>query len=180
VAAPTPKQFTATLRIGLGGNDSSVKKDDGRVAVLQSDLDNANAEINRLRGQLANQKPAEVKEVVKEVVKVEKEKQFMPLSIFFALNSSSQLEAGEEVNLRTIAEAAKKNPDLKVYLTGYADSATGTEEINNRISAQRAESVAKSLEALGVSRSQMVISSKGGVSMLENTAYDRRVIVEVK
>ncbi len=180
VAAPTPKQFTATLRVGLGGNDSSVKKDDGRVALLQSDLDNANAEINRLRGQLANQKPAEVKEVVKEVVKVEKEKQFMPLSIFFALNSSSQLEAGEEVNLRTIAEAAKKNPDLKVYLTGYADSATGTEEINNRISAQRAESVAKSLEALGVSRSQMVISSKGGVSMLENTAYDRRVIVEVK
>ena len=180
VAAPTPKQFTATLRIGLGGSDSSVKKDDGRVAVLQSDLDNANAEINRLRGQLANQKPAEVKEVVKEVVKVEKEKQFMPLSIFFALNSSSQLEAGEEVNLRTIAEAAKKNPDLKVYLTGYADSATGTEEINNRISAQRAESVAKSLEALGVSRSQMVISSNGGVSMLENTAYDRRVIVEVK
>ena len=117
---------------------------------------------------------------MKEVVKVEKEKQFMPLSIFFALNSASQLEAGEEVNLRTIAEAAKKNPDLKVYLTGYADSATGTEEINNRISAQRAESVAKSLEALGVSRSQMVISSKGGVSMLENTAYDRRVIVEVK
>ena len=180
VAAPTPKQFTATLRVGIGGNDSNVKKDDGRAAMLQSDLDNANAEINRLRGQLANQKPAEVKEVVKEVVKVEKEKQFMPLSIFFALNSSSQLEAGEEVNLRTIAEAAKKNPDLKVYLTGYADSATGTEEINNRISAQRAESVAKSLEALGVSRSQMVISSKGGVSMLENTAYDRRVIVEVK
>ena len=180
VAAPTPKQFTATLRVGIGGNDSSVKKDDGRAAMLQSDLDNANAEINRLRGQLATQKPAEVKEVVKEVVKVEKEKQFMPLSIFFALNSSSQLEAGEEVNLRTIAEAAKKNPDLKVYLTGYADSATGTEEINNRISAQRAESVAKSLEALGVSRSQMVISSKGGVSMLENTAYDRRVIVEVK
>ena len=180
VAAPTPKQFTATLRVGIGGNDSNVKKDDGRAAMLQSDLDNANAEINRLRGQLANQKPAEVKEVVKEVVKVEKEKQFMPLSIFFALNSSSQLEAGEEVNLRTIAEAAKKNPDLKVYLTGYADSATGTEEINNRISAQRAESVAKSLEALGVSHSQMVISSKGGVSMLENTAYDRRVIVEVK
>jgi hypothetical protein len=26
----------------------------------------------------------------------------------------------------------------------------------------------------------MVISSKGGVSMLENTAYDRCVIVEVK
>ena len=80
----------------------------------------------------------------------------------------------------TPAEAAKKNPDLKVYLTGYADSATGTEEINNRISAQRAESVAQTLEKLGVSRSQMVISSKGGVSMLENTAYDRRVIVEVK
>lgn len=181
VAAPTPKQFTATLRMGLGGSESTVKKEDGRVAMLQSDLDNANNEINRLRSQLANQQPqTTVKEVVKEVVKVEKEKQFMPLSIFFALNSASQLEAGEEVNLRTIAEAAKKNPDLKVYLTGYADSATGTEEINNKISAQRAESVAQALEKLGVSRSQMVISSKGGVSMLENTAYDRRVIVEVK
>ena len=182
VAAPTPKQFTATLRVGIGGNDSSVKKEDHRVVMLQTDLDNANAEINRLRSKLATQQaaPAPVKEVVKEVVKVEKEKQFMPLSIFFALNSASQLEAGEEVNLRTIAEAAKKNPDLKVYLTGYADSATGTEEINNRISAQRAESVAQALEKLGVSRSQMVISSKGGVSMLENTAYDRRVIVEVK
>ena len=182
VAAPTPKQFTATLRVGIGGNDSSVKKEDHRVVMLQTDLDNANAEINRLRSKLATQQaaPAPVKEVVKEVGKVEKEKQFMPLSIFFALNSASQLEAGEEVNLRTIAEAAKKNPDLKVYLTGYADSATGTEEINNRISAQRAESVAQALEKLGVSRSQMVISSKGGVSMLENTAYDRRVIVEVK
>lgn len=181
VAAPTPKQFTATLRLGLGGSESTAKKDDKRVAMLQADLDNANNEINRLRSQLANQQPTTtVKEVVKEVVKVEKGKQFMPLSIFFALNSASQLEAGEEVNLRTIAEAAKKNPDLKVYLTGYADSSTGTEEINNKISAQHAESVAQALENLGVSRSQMVISSKGGVSMLENTAYDRRVIVEIK
>ena len=33
VAAPTPKQFTATLRVGIGGNDSSVKKEDHRVVI---------------------------------------------------------------------------------------------------------------------------------------------------
>lgn len=179
VSAPMPKQFTLTLKMGLGGNDAatSAPRNDARLAMLQSDLDNANAEINNLRAQLANVKP-EVKEVVKEVVKEKKE--YLPISIFYALGKEFKQEVRQDVNLSKIAETLKNDRKLTANITGYADSATGTADINNSLSAERAKIIADELVKLGVNRDQLFVESKGGVSDSGDPSYDRRVVIQIQ
>ncbi len=178
VSAPMSKQFTLTLKMGIGGAETSkAPRNDGRLLALQADLDNANAEINSLRAQLANVKP-EVKEVVKEVVK-ENDK-YLPISIFYALGKEFKQEIRQDVNLTKIAETLKSNSKLTANITGYADSATGTVAINDKLSAERAKLIADELVKLGVSRDQLIVDSKGGVSDSGDPSYDRRVVIQIQ
>jgi len=147
---------------------------DPQIAALNNQLSDANSEIARLKDELAK-KP---KEIVR--TEVEKVGTSVPHSIFFNCNSAKITSAKETVNLKEIADAAKANSDMKVYITGYADSATGNSSINQTLSEKRAETVASKLEAMGVSRDQMVIASKGGVDIVNPSACNRRVVVEVK
>jgi len=147
---------------------------DPQIAALNNSLADANSEIARLKDELAK-KP---KEIVR--TEVEKVGTSVPHSIFFNTESAKITSAKETVNLQAIADAAKANSDMKVYITGYADSATGASNYNQTLSEKRAEAVASKLEAMGVSRDQMVISSKGGVDIVNPAACNRRVVVEVK
>ena len=74
---------------------------------------------------------------------------------------------------------AKEN-NLQLIVTGYADSKTGTEAQNQRLSEQRAEAVANELVRLGVSRDKIEVRGAGGVNTLSTTENNRRVVVEAK
>lgn len=144
-----------------------------QLDALNAALADQQAENSKLKNELAK-KP-------KEVVKTEKvyAASGAPQSVFFNIGSAKIASKKEIVNLEAIANVAKEN-NSKVYLTGYADSATGSATYNQSLSEKRAEAVAKELEKLGVNRDQMVIEGKGGVATLKPASYNRRVIVEIK
>jgi len=82
-------------------------------------------------------------------------------NVFFKINSSVVRDT-EEVKVKEIADYLKNHSDAKVEVTGYADAGTGTNAINDRISARRAESVKKMLiEKYGIDASRITTSSKG-------------------
>lgn len=82
-------------------------------------------------------------------------------NVFFKINSSV-VRTTEEVKVKEIADYLKNHSDAKVEVTGYADAGTGTNAINDRISARRAASVKKMLiEKYGIDASRITTSSKG-------------------
>ena len=103
--------------------------------------------------------------------------------VTFAINSS-KLQNKDRVNLGKIAEALQKTDDSVVLLlTGYADEGTGTENINERLSRERAQAVYDCLvNEFGVKPTKLATDFKGGV---ENMFYDdavlsRSVVVSLK
>jgi len=81
--------------------------------------------------------------------------------------------------VKEVAEYAKAH-NSKVYVTGYADSKTGSAEYNKSLSEKRAQVVADELVKMGVNRDNIVVESKGGVDTLSPYAYNRRATVQVK
>lgn len=168
-----------TVALGKKGWKKGVDEDalraeyDGIIAGLNGRLSDADAENQRLRDALAK-KP---KEVVK--TEIQKVGSNVPYSVFFTIGSA-KMEKKQTVNLEAVAAAAKENTDLKVYVTGYADSATGSAKTNQKLSEKRAETLAKKLQDLGVSADQIVTEGKGGVAILSNNSYNRRAVIEIK
>ncbi len=101
-----------------------------------------------------------------------------PFSIFFNRDSYQLMSRRDIVNLREIAEVAKKN-GYKLRLTGSCDSATATPSYNQTLSENRCNKIKVELLELGVPESQIVIEPIGGVKILDPTEYDRRVLIQL-
>lgn len=152
------------------------------MALSASQMDAINAALaeqiaqnQKLKKQLANQQPVEVvneKVIVKEVPAA-------PQSIFFEIGSSV-LPPKSEVNLQTIAQMMKDNPNMTLSLTGYADSDTGSAAWNKQLSENRANAVADALVKLGVNKNRLAVIGKGGVETLTPPSFNRRVIIEAQ
>ncbi len=80
--------------------------------------------------------------------------------VYFRIGAS-EVSAAEESKIATLAEYLKANPKAEVEVTGYADAATGSHAINQKISQQRAESVAAALTKAGIEASRIRIDAKG-------------------
>ena len=142
-----------------------------QIDALKAQLDDANAENERLKQMLANQpKPAPV-QTVKEVV-------CAPISIFFNLNKTDIASQAELLNLQEIAKYAKEH-NSHVQITGYADSATGKEGHNQWLSEQRAETVKAEVVKMGVDEANITTEGKGGVDILSPISYNRRAVVTI-
>ena len=127
------------------------------------------------------------KEVIKEVP-VEKvvekivEKTKSPFAgqydddIFFVLGKS-EIRPEEAFKLGQISQILKENPDTKIQITGYADSGTGTSEINDRLSRERAAVVAKMLRDAGIAADRIVSGSVGGDRDASASPESNRVAV---
>ena len=139
-----------------------------QIDALQKQLDDANAENARLKNMLANQPEAKS---IKEYVTT-------PVSVFFNINKTNIASQKDLVNVRALANYAKDN-NSKLLVTGYADSATGTPAINQRLSEGRANTVAEELVKMGVSRDNISTSAKGGVDDLSPVSFNRRATVQV-
>ena len=85
----------------------------------------------------------------------------MRRDVFFKINTYN-ITPTEMTKVAQIAEYMSANPESRVTITGYADKGTGTLAINLRLSAQRAEAVAKALQdTFGIPASRMTVKSMG-------------------
>lgn len=100
------------------------------------------------------------------------------ISIFFEIGSAELNHRGQLENIKKMVAIAKEqNRTIKVV--GYADSSTGNARLNERLSAQRADTIVKELLEMGVDTQQIKIVIGGGVDTLETPA-NRRVIVSLE
>lgn len=145
----------------------------GQIDALNGQLNDANNEIARLKNMLANQKPIE------KPAQIIKEFATTPVSVFFNINKTKIASKKDLVNLAALADFAKEN-GKSLLVKGYADSATGTEAINQKLAEGRAETVANELVNMGVSRDNIETVAVGGVNDLSPIAFNRRAVVTVK
>lgn len=138
---------------------------------LNAKLNDANAENDRLKQKLAEQKPVETPEAVKEFVNT-------PVSVFFNINKTNVASQQDLVNVQAIAKYAKLNGS-KLLVNGYADNATGTPEINQKLSEGRAEAVAAELVKMGVEKSNITTRANGGSDELSPISFNRRATVQI-
>ncbi len=68
--------------------------------------------------------------------------------------SSAQLQPAAQTDIAQLSETLKKYPDTNVLIEGHTDN-TGSRELNQRLSEQRAQSVADYAASMGVDRSRM-------------------------
>lgn len=99
-----------------------------------------------------------------------------PIYFFFELGTASLVDKSQCVNLDEIARIAQKY-NLKIEVTGAADSATGTEYLNSNLGRQRADFIAAYLQKKGVPIENIETTSKGGISDYSPNEANRNAIV---
>lgn len=156
---------------------------DALQTMTQSELDALNAQLadmqaenERLQNELANKeapKPTTVTET-------ESVKAFIttPISVFFDLGKTDIAVLKDLVNVKALAKYAIDN-NCNLLVTGYADSATGSAEINKTLSEKRANRVAQELVKMGVKRENIQTTASGGVDELEPADFNRRATVQI-
>ena len=167
-----------TLNIGKTGW-AKVPDVDAIKALSQSQIDALNAQLadsksenERLKAML-NEKP-------KEVAMPESIKQFIttPVSVFFNIGKTDVANPKDLVNVEALANYAKTN-NSKIMVTGFADSATGTPQINQKLSVKRAEIVKGELIKMGVNADNISTQAHGGVETLSPISFNRRATVQI-
>ena len=149
------------------------------LAELNAQLQAKESENSQLKSQLASAKNA-LAQAQNRIKELENEPKYVDVaqSVFFAFNSSKIESKKEIINLKSLAEAANK-AGVKLSVVGYADSATGSAEYNQKLSEARANAVAEKLVELGVSREQLIVEGKGGVEAEKPARLNRRVIISI-
>ena len=121
-------------------------------------------------------------EVVKEVVKVvpsEVQTEIYVTDLNFDLGKTD-LRPDDSFKLGRMCQVLKENPSAKVVLTGYADTATGTPEINRELAAKRSAAVAARLKAEGIAPSRIsYTSAEGDWNASASPEANRRVTVRI-
>jgi len=121
------------------------------------------------------------KEVIKEVVK-EGPKVAASTAAFFKI-SSSTLSAADKARIKLYADDIKAGSKDQVYvISGYADKATGSASINQKLSEKRAKVVYDALIAEGVDAKQLETKAEGGVGPMffNNISLSRTAIIAPK
>ncbi len=142
-----------------------------QIDALNAQLSDANAENERLKNMLAQQKPATEVQVVKEFASI-------PVSVFFDLDKSVLATKKDLVNIGEVVKFVKEH-NCGILITGYCDSATATPQYNQALSERRANRVADELVKLGVAREKIQTRAGGGVMDLSPVSFNRRATIEV-
>ncbi len=119
-------------------------------------------------------------EVVKEIVKEVPTRTELYVTDLNFLIGKAELGGDESFKLGRMFQTLKENPSAKVELTGYADSATGTEELNRTLAKQRAHAVAEKLIAEGIDASRISYTfAEGDWNASASPEANRRVTVRI-
>lgn len=101
-----------------------------------------------------------------------------PILFFFKIGSSELTDPSQFVNLDEIARVARAY-GLHIRVTGAADSATGTKDINKGLGSDRADFISSELQNRGIKASLITKINKGGIDMLHPDEANRHCKVEL-
>ena len=174
------------LTVGITWNfgKSTWKKAPNIEALLEmhrEQVDAMNAEIENLRAE--NEMLSEASEApdtvpASPVSESEEQVQMIPLSIFFNIGSSQIVNRRDLINVKDLVESVRQR-ECTFVVTGYADSKTGSRLLNEKLSRERAETIANELAKMGVNRKRITVEAMGGVDSISPFPYNRRVVVRV-
>ena len=99
-----------------------------------------------------------------------------PIFFFFKLGTDELTERAQIINIKEVASTIKKY-GLCARIVGAADSQTGTAYINERLSAKRADYIAKMMREQGVSQDMIQTQYRGGISSYEPQTGNRNTCV---
>ncbi len=127
----------------------------------------------------------QIKEVIKHDTVVVKEaptpiikmttKEFTK-SVFFNIGVSKITNYNQKQIIEEAADFLKTYPDAKMQIDGYADKATGTKQVNMRLSQHRAKNIANELsKTYGIDASRITAVGHGTVPQIFQTAPKNRV-----
>lgn len=101
-----------------------------------------------------------------------------PIFFFFELGTTDLVNCSQLVNLHEIARIAIKN-NFRVEVVGAADAATGNEQLNDTLGANRAKLIADILINDGVASERIATFSVGGISTYTPAEANRNAIVRL-
>lgn len=110
-----------------------------------------------------------------------KQKEYIgsPILFFFKIRTTSLTDPSQLANLDEIVQLCKKY-DLRLKVTGYADSATGNVVENTELSQNRAKYVTSELQKRGIVYNAIIQEGKGGVDIYSPNEINRCVKVEIR
>lgn len=103
----------------------------------------------------------------------------VPFYFFFRINTCTLTDESQLQNLINLAKVAKAY-NLDIYVDGAADAVTGTKPINDKLSEQRANYIARLLREQGVSNAAIHCSAKGGINKFIPVQRNRHTRVMIK
>lgn len=101
-----------------------------------------------------------------------------PVFVFFRLAGTSVTDSPQILGINAAADLAVAR-NLRVRITGAADSATGSPEKNESLAKARAEHVATLMEKRGVPRERIEVLSEGGTANYEPVSANRNCRIEL-
>ena len=93
---------------------------------------------------------------------------------------STNLYPADKPALEALAHQLKAHPELVMHIRGYADNLSGSQALNLRLSAERAQHVKDFFLTQGVPEAQLLAASFGAKQPIYHTSLDRRVELEVQ
>ncbi len=102
----------------------------------------------------------------------------VPFYFFFKINTAELTDPSQVQNLVNLARVANAY-NLNVYVDGAADSATGTEPVNETLSEERAAYIARLLREQGVPENAIRTTAKGGIDRFSPIERNRHTRVMV-
>lgn len=101
-----------------------------------------------------------------------------PIYFFFKIDTNVLTDRSQLINLDEIARIAKKY-DLRIRVTGAADSATGTDVRNDQLSLKRANFIYEQLTKRGLNEKYIAQVPIGGISEFQPIEGNRFTKVEL-
>lgn len=179
---PVGRRYKGMLNTSLGLTYNFGKFEfEGAVLRDQSEIDQMNDELNRLRQRVSTleKRPEFCPECPKvvEAPKLVEKAPFVSNVVFFKINSAV-INKDQEISIFNTAQYLKENPTAKVKVVGYADKKTGTASYNEKISERRAKAVANALiNNYGISKDRVAVEWKGDtVQPYSENAWNRVAI----
>ena len=152
------------------------------------EIDALNSRINELyaQNQELAQRPVDCPDcpepegITEKVVEFE-ENPLINNVVLFKINQT-KVDPYQGVNIYNIAQYLKDNPQFKVRVIGYTDRKTGTSQINEKLSAERAQNVARILISdYGISRDRVIVEWVGDKEPpFDKPEWNRAVILYVE
>lgn len=187
-------ELTAGLTYHFMGSNGKRYISDVRV-YNQAQIDDLNAEINVLRGQV-NNRDAELSNAAQRVNGLQKELEAcrtkvvpvatvvqtnrIPESIITFRQGRSTVDASQLPNVERVASYMKKYPKTKVVIKGYA-SPEGSQAVNDRIAKARAEAVRTILvNKYKISTSRIIAEGMGVGDMFTDPDWNRVSICTIE